>query len=116
MNETLAQFFISVAGVIIMLLLAAIAYFLKKWISSTDSLTESVHDLKTAVALLQTNQGNSDRTCGLKHQVIDTRLNNHSERLNEHGESIIELQSLIPKQIRKPRNPQPETRNNSHHG
>ena len=93
MNETIAQFFITVAGVIIMILLTAIAYFLQKWVNSTDSLTQSVNDLKTAVALLQTNQGNADRACGATHKTIDLRLNEHAKRLNEHGEAIVELQS-----------------------
>jgi len=108
MNEPLAQFFISVAGVIIMLLLAAIAYFLQKWISSTDMLTESVHELKTAVALLQTNQGNAGRMCDTTHKTIDNRLNDHSKRLNEHGEAIVKLQAGS---VKRPRNTKPVTRN-----
>ena len=97
MESGLAQFFISVAGVIIMILLAAIAYFLQKWISSTDSLTESVHELRTAVALLQTNQGNNDKTCNMKHDVINNRLNAHSEKLTEHSESIAALEATVTK-------------------
>jgi len=112
MNVQLAQFFISVAGVIIMLLLAAIAYFLQKWINSTDMLTESVHELKTAVALLQTNQGNAGRMCSTAHKIIDTKLENVAKSLIEHGEAIVELQSAT----RKTRNPKPATRNNSNHG
>jgi hypothetical protein len=107
MNETLAQFFISVCGIIIMILLTAIAYFLQKWISSTDSLTQSVNDLKTAVALLQTNQGNADRACGATHKIIELRLNEHAKRLNEHGEAIADLQASTNSKRRKI----PETNN-----
>ena len=85
MTQVIYQFVLSIAGVIVMILLAAIAYFLQKWINSTDSLTQSVNDLKTAVALLQRNQDNSDKTCVNKHTTIETRLNEHAKRLNEHG-------------------------------
>lgn len=95
MNETLASFFLTVAGAIIMLLLGGIMYFLKKWIDSTDALTCSVNDLKTTVALLQSNQGNNDRNCTKRHEVIDRRLNDHSEKIHEHSEAIVEIQSRI---------------------
>lgn len=104
MNETLAQFFISVAGAIIMLLLAAIAYFVKEWIKSTRSLADAVIELKLTIALLQTNQGNSAINCNGKHQVIDLRLNEHAKRLNEHGEAIAEMQANKPiQQIKQPK-------------
>ena len=92
MNETLATFFLTIAGAIITLLLGALVYFLKKWIDSTDSLTKSVNELKTAVALLQTNQTNYSQSCTNAHNIIDKRLNSHAERLNEHQEAITELQ------------------------
>ena len=101
MEQRIYQFILSIAGVIVMILLGAIAYFLQKWINSTDSLTQSVNDLKTAVALLQTNQGNSDKMCGATHKIIETRLNEHAKRLNEHGEAIVELQGYMPAKRRK---------------
>lgn len=93
MNPTISSFIISVAGAIIMFLLGAVVYFLKKWIESTDSLTRSVNDLKTAVALLQSNQTNSSQSCVTAHAIIDKRLNAHSDRLNEHEKEITELKA-----------------------
>src|SRR3989304_8928768 len=101
MNEQIATFLFSIAGAVIMLLLGGNAYFLKRWIDSTDALTSSVNDLKTTVALLQTNQGNSDKVCSTTHQIIDTRLKNHSDKIQEHSEAIIDLQVAISRQPAK---------------
>lgn len=114
MNLSLANFFISIAGVIIMILLGIIAYFLKQWIESTSkqwidstsALTKAVNELKTTVAIISTNQGASDKACANTHQVINNRLNDHSRRLNEHGEAIIELQTVNSR--KKPQRQQPE--------
>lgn len=85
-------FLLSIAGAIIVILLGVNGYFMKRWIDSTDLLTDSVNALKTTVALLQSNQGSSDRICAATHKVIETRLNDHASRLNEHGEAIAKLE------------------------
>jgi len=95
MTETLAYFLLSGCGTIIMLLLAAIVYFLKKLISSNTSLSESVDSLKTIVALLESNNTNTNKACIATHLTVNTRLNSHAKRLNEHGESIAKLQVAI---------------------
>lgn len=105
MDLSLANFFFSIAGVIIVMLIGIIGYFLKqwfesiskRWIESTSALTEAVNQLKTAVALLQLNQGNADKSCVLKHEVIDKRLNDHSKRLNDHDKELSRIDTLIGK-------------------
>lgn len=96
MTQSFFQFVLAVSGTIIMILLAAVAYFLKKWAEATDSLTQSVNDLKTSVELLKLNQGNFDKTCFNKHLTIDNRLNAHSEKLEEHSQAIAELKAKAP--------------------
>jgi len=103
------NFILSVIGALILILLSIIGYFVKtwiestskqwesaskQWIESTSALTRAVHELKTTVAVITSNQGNSDKACSTTHQLINTRLNAHSERINQHGEAIIELQTI----------------------
>lgn len=90
-----APIFLTVAGAIIMVLLSAIAYFMKKWIESTDALTCSVNELKTAFALMQSNVSNADRSCSLKHTVVDKRLDEHSRKINWHEKEITRLGSIV---------------------
>ena len=102
MNATLFNFFLSIAGILIMLLVTVVAYFLKQWLEnaskqwldSTTALTNAVNKLETAVAVITSNQGTSEKACTATHQLINTRLNAHSEKINEHGEAIIELQVI----------------------
>ena len=109
--EVAYQFILYLAGAIIMLLLGAIAFFLQKWIGSTDKLTESVNNLGSTVSLMKTNQDNFADKCGFHHKTIDGVLREHrkaidanTEKLNEHGEAIAELKS-------ETRNPKRATRN-----
>ena len=92
---------LSIAGAIIILLLGVNGYFMKKWIESTEALTNSVNALKTAVALLKSENGNNEKFCKSRHDVIDKRLNAHSEKLNEHSESIAELRTIAPNIVKK---------------
>lgn len=77
---------VGLAGVVISILLAVVAYFLKQQGEASKALTEAVNQLKTAVVVLQEQSKE-------KHPVYDRRLNKHSEKLEEHEKRIIKLES-----------------------
>lgn len=96
MSPELYKFIVTLAGAAITILLAIVGYFLKKQVTVTETLIKAVNALNLTVELIQNNQDNFTTNCGLKHSVIDTRLNKHSEKLSEHGEAIAELKALKP--------------------
>lgn len=78
-------------SLVITALLAVVGYFLVKWMNAVDKLIEAVGKLGLVVEKIQANQNNTATNCALKHEVIDKRLNAHSERLNKHDIAITEL-------------------------
>lgn len=75
-----------IAGGIITLLLAVVAYFLKKQISVSEILTTAVNNLTTAVKLIEQQQSERDpRT--------ERRLNEHAGRLDEHDRRITRVET-----------------------
>jgi beta-lactamase regulating signal transducer with metallopeptidase domain len=74
------------AGGIIALLLAVVAYFLKRQIAVSEILTRAVNNLTTAVTVLESQQ--KDR-----HPVIERRLNAHAKRLDEHDVRIARVET-----------------------
>lgn len=96
MDKTL----LTIAGAIISVLLAIIGYFLNKHVNVTEALTEAVNSLNITVKLLENSQANIVAASNSEHKIIDNRLDKHSEKLHEHGEAIVELRALAPKQRR----------------
>jgi len=81
--ETL-KFAVGITGAIIALLLVIVAYFLRKQITVSESLTSAVNGLTLAVGVIQTQQNERDpRT--------ERRLNSHSRQLQLHNGQIIRL-------------------------
>lgn len=89
------NFILTVSGAIITFLLTGIGYFLRKQIKATEILSELVATLNTSVELLKNNQGNFTANCTFRHDVINKRLDGHSEKINRHEKEIGILQSKI---------------------
>lgn len=79
-----------VAAGLIMVLLAVVAYFLRKQISISETLTAAVNNLTTAVTVLESQ--NKDR-----HPVITKRLDDHARRLDCHDKQIAVIETKISK-------------------
>lgn len=86
---------LAIAGTLITFLLTVIGYFLRRQIKATEILADLVATLNTSVELLKNNQGNFSANCNFRHEVIDKRLNNHSDKINRHEKEIGILQSKI---------------------
>ena len=83
---------LSLAGSTIVALLTVIGYFLRRQIKATEILSDLVATLNTSVELLKNNQGNFSANCSFRHDVIDKRLNSHSDKINQHEKEIAVLQ------------------------
>lgn len=89
------NFILATAGSLIVLLLGVIGYFLRRQIKATEILSDLVAILNTSVELLKNNQSNFTTNCFSRHQVIDNRLNQHSEKINRHETEIGILRSKL---------------------
>lgn len=72
---------VGLAGIVISILLAVVAYFLKQQGEASKALTEAVNQLKTAVVVLQEQSKE-------KHPIFDRRLNEHSRKIEDHEKRI----------------------------
>jgi hypothetical protein len=75
-----------VAASIITLLLLIVSYFLKRQITITEQLTKAVHELTTAVALLNNQSPRMER-----------RLDIHNKRLDDNDKQIARLEATVYK-------------------
>ena len=89
------NFILTIVGFLIVGLLGAIGYFLRRQIKATETLSDLGAILNTSVELLKNNQSNFTTNCYSRHQVIDNRLNQHSEKIHRHEKEIGILQSKI---------------------
>jgi hypothetical protein len=75
-----------ISGAIISLLLVVVAYFLKKQITVSETLSIAVNHLTTMVKIIEQQQSERDpRT--------ENRLNNHSHRLNKHDQRLTRVET-----------------------
>ncbi len=77
-----------IAGSIIALLMSVVAFFLRKQIFVSETLTLAINELTKAVTIQET----KDKE---RHPLIDRRLNEHSAKLKEHGERIAVIETKI---------------------
>lgn len=82
---------IDVAAAIATGLLAIIAYFLRSIHTDFKQFREEVTEIKILAMNLDTRTHDLSVSQDQKHHVIDTRLNNHSAKLQEHDKEIAVL-------------------------
>ena len=76
-----------ISGSLIALLLAVVAYFLKKQIEVSETLAIAVNNLTTTVKLIEKEQSERDpRT--------EKRLNDHSERINKVEHRLTRIETV----------------------
>lgn len=83
-------------------ILGAIGWVISKSLSIYKDLTDSINRLNLSITgvngvLLSMQQGNDSliKTCDERHDVVETRLNEHAHRLNEHDKKIVELVTIV---------------------
>lgn len=93
MESEIYKLLLAISGTLIVFLLGIIGFFLQKHIKVIELLVTAVNSLNVTVKLLKNDQENASTNCSLTHQVISTRLNAHSAKLQEHGIAITELKT-----------------------
>lgn len=93
MESEIYKLLLGVAGFLIVFLLGIIGFFLQKHIKVIELLVTAVNSLDVTVRLLKNDQDNAATNCLATHQVIATRLNAHSTKLQEHGIALTELKT-----------------------
>lgn len=91
MDLQILYFILGISGAVITILLSVIGIFLKMILKTINSLEQTTNILAKSVAVQEANQMNSGIGCLKTHTVIDTRLNEHSRRLNEHDKDLARL-------------------------
>jgi len=91
MESEIYKLLLAISGTLIVFLLGIIGFFLQKHIKVIELLVTAVNSLNVTVKLLKNDQENASTNCLATHQVISTRLNAHSAKLQEHGIAITEL-------------------------
>ena len=84
---------LTIAGSVILVLLAVVGFFLKGFNQNVKSLENSSHKLETATSVLKEIITNMQGNCKERHNIIDKRLNDHSSRLDHHSKDIAVLKS-----------------------
>lgn len=80
----LVNFILSIAGVLIVILLGIIGFFLRRQITVIECLTESVNELKINQQLISNNESNFNMNCINRHVIIDKRLANFDDLILNH--------------------------------
>lgn len=90
MNEILIS-----AAILLPILQSITAFFLKRMIGQNDELKKEFEDLKTMLQLNINDVKHLKSGCQERHKVIDTRLNEHSRRINQHEAEIQVIKKII---------------------
>ena len=83
---------LSLAGTIIVILLGIIAFWLKRFISSSDDLTKGLNNLAIALTEEKTKFKGFEKACNSNVELTTRRLNSHSKKLENHEERIIVIE------------------------
>jgi len=83
---------LSLAGTIIVILLGIIAFWLKRFISSSDDLTKGLNNLALALTEEKTKSKSFQEVCKGNVAVTTKRLNSHAKKLENHEERIIVIE------------------------
>jgi hypothetical protein len=75
-------------GAVLSILLAVIGYFLSEFKKSVDNMSSSVNKLEVTAATYSEKFAANDE----KNEVITTRLNCHSDKINDHEKRLIKLE------------------------
>lgn len=101
MTETAINIAMWVMGGLLTLIFFLFTYFFTRSIKVQDDLTVSVNKLQVTLTglngiILSVQEKNDllQGSCKERHETVDTRLTDHSKRLNDHENKLIKLETL----------------------
>jgi hypothetical protein len=95
MDAETYKFILGAAGVLIMVLLGIVGFFMQKHITVIEELVKAVNGLNTTVTLLKSDQENSSENCSALHSIINKRLNAHSQKISETQIGLEKLKTKV---------------------
>jgi flagellar biogenesis protein FliO len=101
-------FVISISGAIIIMLISALGWTIRKMMqfqedtnlkinSSIEKLNNSVDQLNISVEKLKLVIDAKESGCIATHQIVDRRLNSHSQRLDKIEKDVLLIEAKITK-------------------
>jgi len=88
MNDQIVTIIISIVGFVIVSLLGGNIYFVKNLITTINDLKDSVVEHKLVIETEKIKTTDFRENCKSTHEVVNSRLNQHSKKLAEHEQQI----------------------------
>lgn len=83
----------TIAWPIIIFLLGVIGFFLKQLIKEIKEMNISIGSLTTDYKVQQNDFSNLKDGCSQRHKIVDNRLKEHGDRLDDHDKKIVRLET-----------------------
>lgn len=80
-SKVMDKRFVQIGGVVVMLLLGIVGYFVQRLVTSTDNLNESVQQLRITVERNQTENKGTFRLFDMRLTELERRVKCNEERL-----------------------------------
>ncbi len=93
MDNITLSIIVSSAGAILILMLGIIGVFLKRLLIKFDEMANTIESILNRLAASSSNFRNLTDNCKDKHELINTRLNEHSKRIAQNEKDIIQINS-----------------------
>jgi hypothetical protein len=93
MDNITLSIIISCAGTILIIMLGIIGVFLKRLLLKFDEMANTIENILNRLAASSSNFRNLTDNCKDKHEIINTRLNEHSKRIAQSEKDIIKINS-----------------------
>lgn len=87
-------FIISIAGFVIICMLGIIGFFIQRLVRVVDNLESAVNELRVVVGIQKSKIDDFNKSCGIKHGVLEKRLKDHSTRIGTNERNISVLKSM----------------------
>ncbi|MCD4681124.1 MAG: hypothetical protein K8S00_12135 [Bacteroidales bacterium] len=91
MEQNTLEFILSISGIITVLLLAVIGFFLRQFIKSVNSLREVIIEIRIMVNSQKFDLTNFKRTCEDRHTYLSTNIRTINDQISKHQDSITVL-------------------------
>jgi len=91
MDTSVLSFVVALCGSIIILLLAVVAFFIKKFIGKVDDISIAVASICINVEHNNTEFDGYEKSNNQQHVIIDTRLASHANSINDHEKRLIKI-------------------------
>ena len=102
MSSATLEWILGLAGTLIMLLLMANGFWIKRLVQTIDKLKESVNGILVEAGRKYIELADFKDACEERNDQVNRRLNDHSHQLKQHSEDIAVIKEKIKHHEGKP--------------